>query len=168
MRPIALIAGTVLAADAARADLSVRFVEGAPKDRFIVENLGACPIGSASVTLDLTASRGGLYFDVTAKGAGVSVYQPVEIERGAAFVAEMAPVPDGATSVGLMLRDLPPGEAVVLTTDLDDRTGQGATIVGDAEIAGAAVIIAVQGERISGYFGKDAGVRLALPPCPTS
>lgn len=168
MRRIFLIAGLALAADSARADLSVRFEEGAPKDRFVMENLGTCPLGAASITVDLTASRGGLFFDVTGAGAGVSVFQPLEIESGGELAGEVRPVADGDTSLTLVLHDLPPGGRVIVTTDLDDSIGRGSTIVADAEVAGAAVAVEAGGERISGYFGADAAAWLELPPCPIS
>ena len=60
------------------ADITVRFDEGAPKDRFSITNQGACPLGEVAVTLDLGASAAGLIFDVTSLGAGVSVFQPLK------------------------------------------------------------------------------------------
>ena len=52
------------------ADLDVRFLEGAPKDRFIFHNNSNCSLETARLVLDLSGSSAGLIFDVTGKGAG--------------------------------------------------------------------------------------------------
>ncbi|MEO1695473.1 MAG: aggregation factor core, partial [Pseudomonadota bacterium] len=58
----------LVAATPARADLEVRFDEGAPKDRFTVENTSGCAIGAAQITIDLSGSPFGLIFDTTGSG----------------------------------------------------------------------------------------------------
>lgn len=50
---------------AAQANILVTFDEGAPKDRFTIENTGACAVSSGEILLDLAPSNGQLIFDVT-------------------------------------------------------------------------------------------------------
>jgi len=66
----------------ASANLHLEFREGAPKDRFVLKNLGDCTLTDLSVTIDLKNSSGKLIFDITSSGAGVEVFQPFEVETG--------------------------------------------------------------------------------------
>jgi len=59
----------------ASANVEVRFVESAPKDRFVVKNLGNCDLRDLTLEVDLGSSQGQLIFDTTASGAGVEVFQ---------------------------------------------------------------------------------------------
>lgn len=63
----------------AMADVQVEFVEGAPKDRFVLHNASDCGLTAATVLLDLSSPQGGLIFDVTGAGEGVEVFQPFEM-----------------------------------------------------------------------------------------
>ncbi len=88
LRASALLA---LLAQPALADITLRFQEGAPKDRFVISS-DTCPLQNVDVLIDLDGSAGGLIFDVTSAGAGVEVFQPVEIQNGAVTAQ---PVVDG-------------------------------------------------------------------------
>ncbi|MEL7344654.1 MAG: aggregation factor core protein MAFp3, isoform C, partial [Pseudomonadota bacterium] len=88
-------------ASPAAADLSIRFIEGAPKDRFSFENTGTCAIQDAVLTLDLSGSAAGLIFDVTAEGAGVEVFQPLEFVSGLDALSAVPEVQDGQNSVSI-------------------------------------------------------------------
>ncbi|MBM7068337.1 hypothetical protein [Actibacterium sp. 188UL27-1] len=163
----ALIAATACAG-VAQADLAVRFVEGAPKDRFVLENTG-CPLGPAIVTLDLTSSAGGLIFDITASGAGVEVFQPVEIQQGADALIGMTVVGDGDQILQLSLAGLAVGQSVTLTTDLDDTAPQsalGQIRVAGTEIAGSAVRVSTAGTpNGTGSFDETAQAIVPLAVC---
>jgi len=82
MKLTLLSAAVMCVAIPALADVTVRFEESAPKDRFTITNDGPCPMGEVAVVIDLGASAAGLIFDVTGTGAGVSVFQPMELVRG--------------------------------------------------------------------------------------
>ena len=142
-----LFALSVLALPA-QADIAVRFIEGAPKDRFQIINLSPCDTGPIDMVIDLSSSPAGLYFDTTATGAGVEVFQPFEIVEGADYVDGVRPISDGDTQAIITLSSLP-GEAVVaFTTDLDDRmenSVSGQTRIGGSEIVGAALRIQAAG-----------------------
>ncbi|WP_372739865.1 hypothetical protein, partial [Neptunomonas sp.] len=53
------------------ANVMVNYIEGAPKDRFVITNTGECSLQTVRVDIDLTNTMGGLIFDTTASGAGV-------------------------------------------------------------------------------------------------
>lgn len=146
---------------AALADIVVNFDEGAPKDRFIIENTSACPLPETELVIDLAGSAGKLIFDVTGTGAGVQVFQPFELVEGAEALRRVPDVGDGDRSVALDMVDLAPGGRIVFTIDVDDTIGAREITVAGSEIAGA-VIRSGAGE---GTFGTDARASLAGDAC---
>lgn len=134
------------------ADITVRFVESAPKDRFVISS-GTCALTSVDMVIDLTGSAGALIFDVTAAGAGVEVFQPVEVESGAVIAT---PVVDGDQQLSFSISDLRAGSDVIISADLDDvltNSSLGQIRVAGAELDGAAVKITIAGESQTGIFG---------------
>lgn len=128
----------------AKADIVARFTEGAPKDVFTIRNTDTCGTGPIGVTIDLTDAAGDLYFDTTAQGVGISVYQPFELVGGEDYVTAVTPVADGARIFTLEVNDLPPSAMITITTDVDDalpESASGQTIVEGGEILGARVLI---------------------------
>ncbi|WP_422365371.1 hypothetical protein [Pelagibius sp.] len=164
-------AGFAIATTSARAEVRVLFQEGAPKDRFEIRNTGGCPLGPMTLTLDLTASAGGLIFDTAAEGPGVQVYQPLEVVQGAALLRDLPSVQDGGRSIALILRDLLPREGVAFTIDVDDTltlSPLGQTQVAGSEIKGAAVAIAFDGAAlppIQAQFDRNAVAVLPVSNC---
>lgn len=143
----------LFANSAAAQNISVQFRDGAPKDSITLANAG-CPIMDAAITLDLSGSAGGLIFDTTAKGAGVEVFQPVEILTGNVVVS---PVADGDTRLDMTIAQFTSDAAVQLTADLDDTIAGGRQItVTGSEISGATVSIATNETIAQGVF-DDAG-----------
>ena len=159
----AIAAALVLLATGARADIAVRFQEGAPKDRFSFENRGACVL-TGDLRLDLESSRGGLVFDVSAAGAGVEVFQPFDLVEGADHVRGVPVVADGDRAVVLRVADWPAGARIAFTIDVDDTLKGREITVSDAEIAGATVAFAGGGETRAVFAGPS--VMLPAPPCP--
>jgi hypothetical protein len=135
-----------LVATPALADLRVEFVEGAPKDRFILTNIGSCTLNPSTVTIDLSKTAGRLIFDVTGAGAGVNVFQPFEIAEGADIVQGQPDVSDGEAMVTLALAAMPIGARIVVTTDIDDTMGTRETMVNSVEFAGARVMVTGGGD----------------------
>jgi hypothetical protein len=168
MYRLLLSACFALAGIPAEANLVVYFTEGAPTDRFEFVNESACPLQDAKITVDLTASKGGLIFDVTETGAGVSVYQPFDVVEGAEALGNLPQVADGDTGLILEVDTLDTGAAIAFTIDVDDTIGSAATLVSEAEISGAGIMVEARNQRISGFFGADASARVALPPCPSA
>jgi nitrous oxidase accessory protein NosD len=161
MKPL-IFALLTLAAPAA-ADVEVRFVEGAPVDRFSFEVGAGCPLGASVLSLDLTGSAGRLIFDTAGAGAGVQVYQPFVLVEGAEQVAEAPDLRDGDRGLTLELSEL--SRTLVFTTDLDDTIGAAETLVSGSEIAGATVSITLEDVTYSGVFDAQARARVTILAC---
>lgn len=147
MLPLAVL---TLAALPSFADITVRFEESAPKDRFVISS--DCTVSDISMTIDLTPSAGSLIFDVTAQGAGVEVFQPVEVQSG---TARVTPVLDGDQVVDLTIAALPANAVVIISADLDDvliDSNLGQIRVSGSELDGATIEIAFAGTRQRAAF----------------
>lgn len=147
------------------ADIAVTFDEGAPKDRFTFTNTGACNILNAKVTLDLSSSKSGLIFDVTGSGAGVNVFQPLEIVSGADALYRIPETKDGDNQIVFDIRELKAGQNFAFTIDVDDTMGGSETIVVNTEIEGAKVDFLQNNTSVSGFFDSNAETTLSLSPC---
>lgn len=165
MRLRALALASILLTAPAYADVEVRFIEGAPKDRFVFAYEGACDTGPATLTVDLSGSPAGLVFDVTGDGAGVEVFQPFELVSGAEVVTVLPDVKDGDTALSLDVQTLVPGSSVSFTIDLDDTIGAREITVSGSEIAGAETRLSVGEDTVVGVFGSDATATLEVDGC---
>ena len=58
------------------ADVHVKFIEGAPKDRFEILNVGTCDLEAADLTIDFAASNAGLIFKIYLVPSSVEVKAP--------------------------------------------------------------------------------------------
>lgn len=154
-----------LAAFPAAADLRVRFIEGAPKDRFVITNEARCAVLQSEFVVDLAGSAAGLIFDVTGEGAGVQVFQPFELLDGAAALNAIPKVSDGDTRLSLSIRSLAPGAQIAFTIDVDDTLGPRGITVSDAEIAGATVRLVSGGVTRSGTFSPRSEAVVKTPAC---
>ncbi len=149
----------------AHADIEVRFVEGAPKDRFDIVNTGSCELGPLAITIDLAKSPAGLVFDVTAQGAGVEVFQPFDLVAGRDLIANLPQVADGDQRVSLDLTGLGPEQQVSFTIDVDDTGGAREITVSDAEISGALVQVSGASGTTTGAFDETAIARVMQTGC---
>lgn len=150
----------------ASADIKVSFIEGAPKDRFVlVSDSGICADTPIAVTVDLKGSAGALIFDVSETGAGVEVFQPFELVSGGDHVTTAPEVTDGDTRITLELTGLPQGAEVSFTIDVDDTIGAREITVTDAEIEGAMLAVSVGDETSTAIFGGDAEAILPMATC---
>lgn len=159
------LALAAVAATHALSDVDVRFIEGAPKDRFEIRNSGACALTATTVALDLSTSQAGLIFDVTARGAGVEVFQPFEITSGADSLRAIPVVTDGQNKLALDIAALQPGQTIAFTIDVDDTIGQREITVSGSEISGASVRLATQSSDHSATFDTTAQASLPHSSC---
>ena len=155
----------LVATTAVQADLRVRFIEGAPKDKFVFENVGDCPVSDTTVLLDLSTARGKLIFDVTSQGAGVEVFQPFELVEGRDALVTLPTVRDGQASVELEIASLDPSAAIAFTIDVDDTLGQREITVSGTEIEGATVYYANAKREKRVLFNASADALLAVAGC---
>ncbi len=147
------------------ADIRVDFIEGAPTDRFVITNSGACALRATELVIDLGGSAAGLIFDVTEAGAGVQVFQPFALIAGAGALDSVPKVSDGDRRVVLSIRSLVPGAQIAFTIDVDDTIGQRETIVANSEIEGAIVEATAAGVTTSARFSRQAQALVKTPPC---
>ncbi|MEM6758161.1 MAG: aggregation factor core protein MAFp3, isoform C [Pseudomonadota bacterium] len=140
------------------AEVTVTFRDGAPKDRFTLDYAGDCPLGPTEMVIDLGTAPAGLIFDITAAGAGVQVFQPLEWVQGAARTSSVS---DGDTMLTIAMDDWQPGVARSFTVDIDDTTSTRQITVDGSEMAGATLRIA--GE--SALFDATGTARLMLAAC---
>ena len=117
--------------------LTVTFADGAPKDRFELINEG-CALQDVAIAIDLTDTPAGLIFDVTASGAGVEVFQPVEVTAGTMNVSAIT---DGAQQLQLTVPSFPSDTTYSLTADLDDTVSNRQITVSGSEMLGARVLL---------------------------
>ena len=160
---------TLVSISFAQTTLEVRFIESAPKDRFVISNLGECNLSNFVLTIDLTDSKGKLIFDTTETGAGVEVFQPFEVTEGNIELASTDFVNDGDTILSLKINELDGNTSSSFTIDLDDtleNSDLGMIRVTGAEIADASIIIkTVDEQSFSALFNDKSRASLALTKC---
>ncbi|MEM6304506.1 MAG: aggregation factor core [Pseudomonadota bacterium] len=159
------LAALVLSAPIAHADITARFIEGAPKDRFELVNDSACALPPGVLTIDIGTAPAGLIFDVTASGAGVEVFQPFELVAGGDSLSALPRVADGDQAIALPIAGLAPGARIAFTIDVDDTGGGREITVSGSEMAGASVRATLDGATYSAAFNETARARLDLPAC---
>lgn len=160
------LAALSLSASLAHADVSIAFNEGAPKDRFMIVYTGDCPLGPTDVIVDLEGSDGALIFDVAEGGAGVEVFQPVDVIMGAEDIAGISELRDGDRSVTIRFDRMMPMQHAAFTVDVDDSAGTRPTVVSGAEIRGAKARVAQSGAGVlEGTFDDSARALVRVPGC---
>ncbi len=141
------------------ATIEVRFIESAPKDKFLFSNTGSCELAEAFATIDLTNTAGKLIFDTTGEGAGVEVFQPFEISEGELELVSSERVADGDTGLTVRISSFAAGAQVGFTIDVDDTltdSDLGMIRVTDSEMSGAEVLLEASGnDAVSAAFGED-------------
>lgn len=152
----------LMAATTSQADITARFIEGAPKDRFEVTNAGGCALPAGDVTIDIGTAPAGLIFDVTASGAGVEVFQPFELVAGGENLSTLPQVADGDQAIRLPLTGLAPDATIAFTIDVDDTSSNRQITVNGSEIAGATIRASFGNVEASGTFDTSAKAVLKL------
>lgn len=159
---------TEIDVDGVNSVVEIKFVEGAPKDRFVITNVGSCGLDELTLELDLSPSAGMLIFDTSATGAGVEVFQPFEAEDGNSVQLVADTVDDGDAGLALNIAALGPGDRASFTIDVDDtlpRSDLGQIRVADSEISGAIASITLgNSETIVTEFNGSLA-RATLPAC---
>ena len=153
------VADTEVAEPAEVATIEVRFIESAPKDKFLFSNTGSCELAEAIATIDLTNTAGKLIFDTMGEGAGVEVFQPFEISEGEIELISSDRVIDGDTGLTVRISSFSPGVQVGFTIDVDDTltdSDLGMIRVTDSEMSGGEVLLEANGQSaVSAAFGEN-------------
>ncbi len=151
------------------ANIEVTFIEGAPKDTFVIKNIGACQLQDLIVKIDLAQSAGKLIFDTTATGAGVEVFQPFEVTSGSISLSSKNSVKDGDSSLILNIKKLPVNNTASFTIDVDDtltKSELGKIRVADSEIKNGLVKIQSKNKVLGqGLFGSDSKATVLNTGC---
>lgn len=150
------------------ADLEVRFIEGAPKDTFIINNTSTCIIDPFLIDIDLSKSAGKLIFDTTSSGVGVEVFQPFE-KRSGNFSLKQEQVQDGNTTLSLLIDHLEPQQNVSFTIDVDDQLAVselGQIRISGSELKGGIAKVTLSDESVfTGTFHTNNRLLVELPTC---
>jgi len=162
----------LLTGQSAQANIEVNFIEGAPKDRFIIKNASNCNLKNLTVEIDLSQSVGKLIFDTTASGAGVEVFQPFEVTKGSISLVSQNRVKDGAAKLALDIKALNAGDSASFTIDVDDTLpiGELGNIrVANSEIQNGMVKVSFNKQKtVSGVFGNDSNATILQSICSPS
>ena len=168
---LGLLLGLPLVSNAYAGHLTVLFEEDAPKDRFIVRNDSTCLISDVSLKIDLAGSKAGLYFDTTASGAGVEVYQPFEVQSGGELLSEIPTIKDGDKVMELKFPELAPESRLVVTIDVDDSlsTTSTPTMISGSEIENATIRASFNSSNNeNGNFVQSGYALIIMPDCATA
>lgn len=157
---------TTYAIPATAQGISVQFQESSPKDRFIIVNNTRCSHSQINLSVDLKDSVAGLLFDTQSGGAGINVYQPLEVAVGRQWISRVDSVQDGASQLALTISEFPSQERIIITIDVDDTqplSPLGTQMISNSEIAGAEVRIKVDdASTISGRFNAEGLLNVDL------
>lgn len=157
--------GALLLSPMAFADVRVTFLEGAPKDRFTFANISGCDLTDGELFLDLSTSPAGLVFDTSSEGAGVDVFQPLEITEGGQYLRSVPQVSDGDSQIILNFASFPKDTQISFTIDVDDTIGQREITVNGAEIVGAGFTLKTTHGENSAQFNQNAVAETKAVSC---
>ena len=158
------------AAEAAGCNVQIqgRFIEGAPRDRFVFSNNSADGWNIVQLMLALENSNGKLIFDTTDQGAGVEVFQPFRTESNSASLSAEPDITDGDQNVTLSFSRFTAGQTFQFSIDVDDqltRSELGQIRVANSEMQGALVqleVVSEKGQRMNLTVEFDGSSRFEV------
>jgi len=155
------------AAETCGVDIQARFIESAPRDRFVFENKSSIATEIASLTLDMRPSAGRLIFDTESGGSGVEVFQLYRGEGGDAELAALPTVRDGDDMLALAFKSFSTGQTYRFSIDVDDQltnSDLGQIRVSGGEMQGAQLTATtVEGSSYTGVFDAANRARMTAP-----
>jgi len=148
--------------------IEAKFYEGAPRDRFIIENNSSDKLRIESATVTLKGSKGRLIFDTIDGGKGVEVFQQFRSEESSAMLASKPQLKDGADTLALEFAHFEPNETYRFSLDVDDQLTNselGQIRVSSSEMMGAQIHYVVadmtgKKHKISAVFGSNNSATL--------
>lgn len=126
--------------------IETQFIEGAPRDRFIVKNQSTNDMSIRALSLSLSTSAGKLIFDTQKGGNGVEVYQQFRSESTAIELISAPQLADGAEKLTLDFANFNKGGEYTFSLDVDDRltnSDLGQIRIAGSEMNGAAITFSV-------------------------
>lgn len=168
-KTILLLSFTLASIGLAENAIKIRFIESAPKDKFLIQNNSTCNLNTFTLTVDLSDSMGKLIFDTTEAGAGVEVFQPFEIIEGDIQLVSSDAVNDGDKTLTIRIDELNANASAGFSIDLDDtlvNSALGMIRVTDAEIENAIIRIVTPNEEVlSTTFDTTSTASLSVKDC---
>lgn len=159
----ALPASTIASQAASCIQIEARFIEGAPRDRFILKNASAGNVAIQSASLSLSSSDGKLIFDTLEGGSGVEVFQQFKSESDVVQLVKTPRLADGAEVLSLDFANFNKGAEYRFSLDVDDRltnSDLGQIRVSGSEMNGAVLNFVVTNpsgktQNLSATFNKN-------------
>ncbi|MEP2980319.1 MAG: hypothetical protein ABJO86_12585 [Lentilitoribacter sp.] len=157
----------IAAGDECRLDLNVRFIESAPRDRFVIKNNSTTDVEIVSASFDLSNSQGNLIFDTEDGGTGVEVFQKFRSETDKVKLVSSPAVRDGDSQLDIAFETFAQFEEYQFSIDVDDqnlKSDLGQIRVTGGELAGAEVTFLVRQNDVhrpvSAKFDKTNSTRV--------
>lgn len=128
-------------------DLNVKFVESAPRDRFVISNNSTRNVEIISASIDLSTSQGNLIFDTEDGGTGVEVFQKFRSETEQVKLVASPEVNDGDNQLDMSFEAFSKDEVYQFSIDVDDQNVQsdlGQIRVTGGELEGAEVTFLIR------------------------
>lgn len=133
--------------ESCRLDLNVKFIESAPRDRFVISNNSTANVEILSASFDLSQSQGNLIFDTEDGGIGVEVFQKFKSETDAVKLILTPEINDGDNQLDIAFESFARNEVYQFSIDVDDQNVQsdlGQIRVTSGELKGAKVTFLIR------------------------
>jgi hypothetical protein len=137
--------------DSCRLDLNVKFIESAPRDRFVISNNSTANVEILSASFDLSKSAGNLIFDTEDGGIGVEVFQKFRTETDAVKLVLTPEVNDGDNQLDMAFESFEQNMVYQFSIDVDDQNVQsdlGQIRVTGGELEGAEVTFLIRQNEV--------------------
>lgn len=155
------------AGDNCHLDLNVKFIESAPRDRFMIKNNSSIEVEIISASFDLSNSQGNLIFDTEDGGTGVEVFQKFRSETDKVKLVSSPDVRDGDSQLDIAFETFSQFEEYQFSIDVDDQnlnSDLGQIRVTGGELAGAEVTFTIRQNDVyrpvTAKFDKTNSIRV--------
>ncbi len=135
------------AGDSCHVDLNIKFIESAPRDRFVISNDSTTNVEIISASIDLSTSQGNLIFDTEDGGTGVEVFQKFKSETDQVKLVASPEVNDGDNQLDISFEAFSQNEVYQFSIDVDDqnvKSDLGQIRVTGGELEGAEVTFLIR------------------------
>ena len=139
-------------------EITVRFEEDAPKDRFVISNSSYCSLDNVDLELNLVGSGGRLVFDTAPEGD--RIYQSTRVDVKNSSILDLPVIDEGQTALLLSFATIGSQGQAVIEVDVDDLTNamndEEVTLTSEA-IAGTMIsLVDLKGAKMVSQFNENA------------